>query len=101
MDAAPDMPQRAHLAPTVPDLNAERIRLLYRQGTPTVLIGFGAAVVLVAVLWSEIDHRWLITWGTVLGLVTLLRVALVMAFHRSRAPQPQRWETYYVISTVV
>jgi hypothetical protein len=101
MDAAPALIPQARFAPSSADIEAERIGLLFKQAIPTLFLSLGVAGVLAAVLWSETDRFWLLTWLASLGGVTTVRVAVVVAFLRRSPSHHRRWETLFIAGTAI
>ncbi len=75
--------------------------MLFKQATPTLLLGLGVATILTTVLWSQTDRVWLSTWISLLVVVTVLRVALVSAFFRLLPTNLKRWETFYAVGAAI
>ncbi|MBI3898851.1 MAG: EAL domain-containing protein [Gammaproteobacteria bacterium] len=92
---------RMDLSPAAPDPEAERVSLLYRQATPTLVMSFGIAALLGAVLWYETHPTWLMAWISAVVVVTLLRIVVTLAFRRSHSPEPKRWERIYTLGAVI
>ena len=101
MDAAPDIIPQPKLTPSATDLEAERIRLLFKQALPTLLLSLGVAGVLAAVLWSQTERFWLIAWLALLTAVTLLRVAMIAAFFRYQPSRCRHWESLFVTGAAI
>jgi diguanylate cyclase (GGDEF)-like protein/PAS domain S-box-containing protein len=80
------------------EVQAERVRLLYRQVPTALLANAVTGVAVVALLWRDVLSALLLGWLLLLGAVCLLRLWLVRAF-RAAAPtfsaMPQ-WERWFV-----
>ena len=79
---------------------ANELRLLYRQSFPAVFASLLAGVLVCIALWPVQDHGLLLTWFVLLGLSSLVRVALFLNY-RKAAPEGEallRWEFPYAIT---
>lgn len=82
---------------------ADQVATLYAHGhLTTVSMGLGA-VILCAVMWSEITAASMATWGTLISLNQLWRAALVRAFERMRpgAAAAPRWGGYWATGSTL
>lgn len=60
------------------------VRLLYTYAPATLLASLALIPTVIAALWSYTDRRTLIAWGSALTLLTVLRLALVLAWKKTR-----------------
>ena len=81
------------------EIQAEQIRILYRQ-CPSALIAIAVnAVILGSILWEEVSRSLLISWLVVVSLLTLGRYLLLQAYRRAN-PAPTEalcWGRWFVI----
>ena len=85
------------------DLAAEQIRFLYRQLPPAMFTTTVIGALMVHVLWSNVDRRWLVLWLTAFTVVTLGRLAVMRSYLRAN-PQPaeaRRWGHLFIIGVAL
>ena len=81
----------------------EQVMLLYRN-LPLGLFATQLNVfILVAILWSVIDHGVLLAWGVAITLSVVSRVGLIAAYRRAHLTPANapRWVTWFTIGTVL
>jgi len=81
-------------------IRAEQVRLVFQQAPPAQLLSLVAAAVICYALWDVGDRARLGIWFAVVTVVTLVRLALSVQFHR-RAPGADRmpwWEQAFIVS---
>ncbi|MEO9137397.1 MAG: hybrid sensor histidine kinase/response regulator [Casimicrobiaceae bacterium] len=82
---------------------ADQVATLYAHGHLTsVSMGLGA-VILCAVMWTEVAATSMVAWGALIALNQLWRTALVRAFERMR-PGPgaaPRWGRYWATGSTL
>lgn len=82
---------------------AERVRALYQKAVlaiPTSLVNAG---ILIAILWGAFDHETLAIWGASNAVVSVGRLATVIAYkRRPRRPERARaWANAFVVGAVL
>lgn len=90
-DAAPDFAQR---------VQADQLRLLFRQSFPAVYISVVVALIVCQTLWGEVRHDLLLGWLSVLCVCSLFRYALFRMYWK-RKPQGMQilaWEKPYALT---
>jgi diguanylate cyclase (GGDEF)-like protein/PAS domain S-box-containing protein len=92
-------PNSADGEPLAAEVRAEQVRLLFQQAPTGAFGSIAVGSVLVAMLWNETPARWLLAWAGALGIISLLRVILVAAFHRfhSDVTATARWGWSYLV----
>ena len=78
----------------------EQVQLLYRQAPPALGISVLVAGVVAYVLWDVSDRELLVTWVAMLVTLSLLRLAMLVAYRRSASRDHPRWERLFVVSLV-
>jgi len=84
-------------------VSVEQVMLLYRN-LPLGLFATQLNVfILVAILWSVIDHGVLLAWGVAITLSVVSRVGLIAAYRRAHLTPANapRWVTWFTIGTVL
>ncbi|WP_244613209.1 putative bifunctional diguanylate cyclase/phosphodiesterase [Modicisalibacter radicis] len=82
-------------------MHAEQVRILFAGLWLPAVSAVLVAVLLVASLWSVVDHRQMLIWLTAVVLVTLARLGLAWRFRR-KAPSgdaASRWALGYAIGS--
>ncbi|HKA54312.1 MAG TPA: HAMP domain-containing sensor histidine kinase [Candidatus Binatia bacterium] len=102
----PDLPASPAAPTSLPSVRerarqveAERVRLLYRQLPTGCIATVLNAGIVTAVLWPVVAHRLLLAWLGLLTLLILSLLALLRQYHR-RAPTADRlgfWRTLLII----
>jgi diguanylate cyclase len=90
-DAAPDFALR---------VQADQLRLLFRQSFPAVYISVVVALVVCQTLWTEVRHELLLGWLFLLCLCSLVRYSLFRLYWQ-RKPQGMQilaWEKPYALT---
>ena len=80
---------------------AEQVAMLYRMAPHALAIAVVGSGVIMALFYSAMPSRALITWYVALNVVYATRYALVLAYRRA-APPPEaarRWGRYFVAGT--
>jgi len=79
-------------------LRAEQIRIVYRHIKPGIVASAINALLLVAIQWQAVSHFILISWYSLLLLLSFARYALVVSYERARpsAEQAKDWGRYFV-----
>ncbi len=87
--------------PVEPAIRAEQIRLLYHQGATIQVLGIFTAIVSVAMLWAVADHHGLLIWLLCAVAITLVRLAINVAFARRHPTDDEivPWGRAYVAGT--
>ena len=82
---------------------SERVRLLYAQSIPGLIATVLTATLLVAALWTEVDHHFLIAWFLAMLSATVVRLALVLAYRSAtdRVDRAERWLRRFAAGAVV
>ncbi len=81
----------------------EQVKLLYRN-LPLGLFATQLNVfILVAILWSVIDHVVLLLWGAAITLTVVSRMGLIAAYRRAHLTPANapRWVIWFTIGTVL
>jgi diguanylate cyclase (GGDEF)-like protein len=83
-------------------IRAEQVQVVYEQAPPALLISALVSGLLCFVLWRVVDHRLLLGWVSLVGLLALGRFALILASRRRRPglSETSRWERLFVMSLV-
>ncbi|NIW86858.1 MAG: EAL domain-containing protein [Gammaproteobacteria bacterium] len=93
----------AEAAPAAARIGAEQVSLLYQQAPLGLTVNLFIGVLAVWLLWTEIPHALLLTWFTVIVVVTLLRGGLVCRYRQVR-PAPEeavQWRICFVVGVAM
>lgn len=84
-----------------PELRAEKIRMLYQQGSHTLLASPIAASTLAVLFWDQISNRFLLIWLATLFLTVAIRAAAVFAYRRKvvSVEQAPQWGRLFLMIT--
>ncbi|MGH8625375.1 MAG: EAL domain-containing protein, partial [Gammaproteobacteria bacterium] len=90
---------RCHAPDYALEIQAEKIKLLYRQ-VPSALIGQAVnAAILGFLLWGHVSSPLLVIWFTFMGLLTVGRYGLLRAYLAAQpsAANAQAWGSRFVV----
>jgi len=74
------------------DIHATKIGMLYKQGLAGYLIALIDALLLVFVVWDQVDHLWVSLWLGYLLLVSGMRIIFwLMHFYRPNSCSVEVW----------
>ncbi len=80
----------------------KQVRHLFRQRLDIHGLTFGAAAVLVAVLWDAIAQRWAIPWLCAVAAAHLWQIGLISRWREESSRQTaSQWSRQYVLSMFV
>lgn len=99
VDSSPAPPAGADAAA----IRADTLALLVRQSFPAVFLSIAIGGVMCWTLWERIDTAALCRWLGLLGVSTLIRLAMFAGYFRAR-PHGQRilaWERPYAITLIL
>lgn len=84
-------------------IDAELIHTLYQRTRPLLIANFGAAGLMVTLLWGSVPHYLLLGWAIALTGWTCLRFALarVYAQHARPIAETARWTTAFAVGSGV
>ena len=84
--------------PRVNEIEAQQVRLLYRQLPPALFATTVISLLVVWVLWSQVPRVWLVGWFTALTLVTTGRLWLRRSYFKAKPPASEsaRWGHRFV-----
>ena len=85
------------------EVAAERLRLLYKQSAPASLLSLVNSLFVVWLLWGQAPESAIIGWLLAIGLATLIRVVLFVAYYRTEAEKRyiKDWQRPYAISLLI
>jgi len=63
------------------ELTAQRVEVLYDQSFASILASFSAAVFLSIVLWGQVKLSNIVTWITIVSVLTGVRLFLVFKYN--------------------
>ncbi len=103
------MPTASHAAPRPPDprtvlrVDAEMTRLLYRSAGFGLFSNFVLGVILAAGLWNYFSTRRVLLWFGALIVLSLLRLALNLAFVRANPTQDKlpQWRMAFIVGVAL
>ena len=77
--------------------------MLYQKAISAIPTNLVTAAILIAVLWGEFDHHTLVAWGAANGILSAIRLGLVIVYRRKpRPPEDARqWTNAFVAGTVL
>ena len=83
------------------EIRAAQVRVLYEQAPSALTATITNAIILVAVLWGQVPHLFLIGWLFAVLLVSAERYAKVRAYmpDDATAPASFRWGRHYLYGT--
>ena len=79
-------------------INAERVKLLYKNASFSMIASLINSSVLFLIFWKVIDHTHIISWVASILLVTALRYVDVVNFLRA-APEPSKALNRFTLGT--
>jgi diguanylate cyclase (GGDEF)-like protein len=84
-------------------IRADTLALLIRQSFPAVFLSLVIAGVMCWTLWGVVDPGAVRTWLVVLGISTLIRLAMFLSyFHvRPQGPRILAWERPYAVTLIL
>jgi signal transduction histidine kinase/CheY-like chemotaxis protein len=86
------------------DIQSEQIRTLYSHSPPAFAGNLVVAVISAVVMWNYLPHDMLVTWASIIIVVTLVRIGLVWRFRRVAAKQDVvslNWAQWFQIGTII
>ncbi|MDB5989649.1 MAG: hypothetical protein JWQ10_1052 [Herbaspirillum sp.] len=84
-------------------IRADTLALLIRQSFPALFLSLAIAGIMCWTLWGAVDPSAVCTWLVVLGVTTLIRLAMFLSYFRAQ-PQGQRilaWERPYAVTLIL
>jgi diguanylate cyclase (GGDEF)-like protein len=84
-------------------IRADTLALLIRQSFPALFLSWIIAGIMCWTLWGAVDPRTVYAWLAVLGVSTLIRLAMFLSYFRAQ-PEGQRilaWERPYVVTLIL
>lgn len=93
----------AHPSAQLVDMDAERVRFLYRSAPTAILVNIGIAILTAWALWERVPQTALLYWLSVLGVVILARAYGVMRFKQLSPADSeiQTWLYRFFIKTIL
>jgi len=94
---------QSHLRQFEDSARADKLRLLYHQSLPAVLISLANALLLSIILWSQLDRGLILGWAAALSLPAAARLVLFLGYRRIENDKALflSWEKPYFIVLVV
>lgn len=85
------------------NIDAERVRFLYRNATTAVMVNIFIAALISWGLWDRVPHTNLYYWLGALGLVTLARIHGIRRFKRlsPKDEEMRSWTRHFIIKTTL
>ena len=65
-------------------VRSEQLRLVYRNGPTGIAINVINALIVAAVIWTQMPHSLMVAWLAVIGVVALARMGLVWRYRHAR-----------------
>ncbi len=77
----------------------EQVNQLYERGPVGIIATLVNSVILCFIQWSVISHSVILTWFSVLFLITLIRAIFIYKYHRasSISIRSRTWGTWFII----
>ena len=79
-------------------INAERVKLLYKNASFSMIASLINSSVLFLIFWKVIDHTYILSWVASIVIVTALRYVDVVHFLRA-APEPSKALNRFTLGT--
>jgi len=82
---------------------AEKLQLLFKHSFPAVFVSIFISTLLTAALWSEQDHKVLLTWFSLLTFSSVIRLGLFLSFRRKKPSREETltWEKPYFLTLML
>src|SRR5215210_488606 len=108
MDINPNLTGSADLSERKPEqdadessrqIEAELVGLLYKQAPSGFIATLINAGIVTFMLWPSVSHSVLLTWLTLIAVITSARFALVLHYRRtaSLVTQTEYWRTRFIV----
>ncbi len=86
-----------------PDVEGQQIELVYTQAATAIGAAFVIACLVTGGLWAVADHSYLTLWLVAQTVQTLLRLGLVLRYHKAseQSKQSSRWMLLFFVGALV
>jgi diguanylate cyclase (GGDEF)-like protein len=84
------------------DVQADKLKLLYRQSFQAVFISIVVALLYTGIVWSDINRTALIIWLSAIFISTVFRLVLFLTYRRIKPQKPSilKWELPYYTTLI-
>lgn len=84
-------------------VRAEKLQLLFTHSFPAIFVSALMSILLTAALWNAQSHKVLITWLSLLGISSVIRLILFIQFRRKlpTSEEISAWEKPYFITLML
>ena len=83
-----------------PQVQQAQTTILFAHLPNIIVSSMVAAVILVVIQWSVINHTTLLTWLTLLGASFMVRAFIYYQYQQSISKDSQQWSQYFLTSTI-
>lgn len=86
-----------------PNVKAEQVRLLYKQGVTIQLLGVFTAFISISIFWNVAKHDLLLLWLFIMTTTSFIRLEVNRRFNKISATSfdINKWANIYVVGTFI